>query len=416
MATYFIRRLLLAIPTFLGCTIVVFFIVQLAPGGPLEQQKRQLQAAAASEGGGGGGGLAGSGEQTIPPKALEELKRYYGFDKPILERYVSWLGVWPREVDQYSVELGEPRRVSGGQNLIVKREAEGLVVYDAESPSTRNTDWFVADKKFDDGTANIYVYKTKVSGILTGDFGTSYQYREPVIELIKRRLPVSIQFGLIGFILAYVVALYLGIQKALEHRSKFDIISSVGIFALNSLPGWALGALLLMFLATQSFLPILPLGGIQDADYDQLEIGSKIADRAIHFLLPIIAYSVTGIASLSMLMKNSLLENLGQDYVRTAFAKGLREKRVIWMHAMRNSIIPLAARAGTIITVFLGGSFFIEYVFNIEGIGKLSYMAILARDYQIVFAFTVIGVATMLIGNILSDLALAIVDPRIRFK
>jgi microcin C transport system permease protein len=147
-----------------------------------------------------------------------------------------------------------------------------------------------------------------------------------------------------------------------------------------------------------------------------LEIGSKIADRAVHFILPIVAYSVTGIASLAMLMKNSLLENLGHDYVRTAFAKGLREKRVIWMHAMRNSIIPLAARAGFVITVFLAGSFLIEYVFNIEGIGKLSYMAILSRDYPIVFAFTVIGVTTLLLGNIISDFILAVVDPRIRFK
>jgi microcin C transport system permease protein len=414
MGIYFLRRLLLAIPTFIGCTIVVFTIVQLAPGGPLEQQKRQLQAAAAE--GGSAGGITSEGETTIPPKALEELKRYYGFDKPILERYVAWLGVWPREVDQYSVDLGKERRITGGLNIIVQRVNGELEIVDAADPSKRIDDWLVAEKTFDDGSPNIYVYKTKVSGILTGDFGNSYQYREPVIELIKDRLPVSIQFGVIGFILAYVVSMYMGIRKALEHRSKFDIFSSVGIFALNSMPGWALGAILLMFLATESFVDLLPLGGMQSGDYETLQMGSKIADRALHFILPIVAFSVTGIASLSMLMKNSLLENLGQDYVRTAFAKGLREKRVIWMHAMRNSIIPLAARAGFVITVFLGGSFLIEYVFNIEGIGKLSYMAILSRDYQIVFAFTVINVGTLLIGNIISDFVLALVDPRIRFK
>ena len=415
MGTYFLRRLLLAIPTFVGCTIVVFTIVQLSPGGPLEQQKRQLQAAAAESG--SAGGIASEGESTIPPKALEELKRYYGFDKPVWERYLVWLGIWPREVDQYSVELGERRRISGGRHVIVERNATGaLEVFDGDDPSKRITDWSVADKLHDDGTPNIYVYQTTFSGILTGDFGNSYQYREPVINLIKDRLPVSIQFGVIGFIIAYVVALYLGIQKALEHRSKFDIFSSVGMFALNSMPGWAIGAVLLMFLATDSFLDLLPLGGMQSPEYDALQIGSKIADRAMHFVLPIVAYSVTGIASLAMLMKNSLLENLGQDYVRTAFAKGLREKRVIWMHAMRNSIIPLAARAGFIITIFLAGSFLIEYVFNIEGIGKLSYMAVLSRDYPIVFAFTVIGVTTLLLGNIISDFILALVDPRIRFK
>lgn len=414
MVTYFLRRLLLAIPTFIGCTIVVFSIVQLSPGGPLEQQKRQLQAAAAE--GGAVGGIASSGESSIPPKALEELKRYYGFDKPIYERYLIWLGLWPREIDQYSFELDVSRRVTGGKSIVVRKEGSAFVVYDADKPTERVSEWLVADLKHEDGSPNRYVYKSEFAGILTGDFGNSYQYREPVINLIKERLPVSIQFGIIGFIIAYVVALYLGIQKALEHRSRFDIISSVGMFALNSMPGWAIGAILLMFLATDSFIALLPLGGIQSSDYDMLEIGSKIADRATHFVLPIIAYSVTGIASLAMLMKNSLLENLGQDYVRTAFAKGLREKRVIWMHAMRNSIIPLAARAGFIITVFLAGSFLIEYVFNIEGIGKLSYMAILSRDYPIVFAFTVIGVTTLLLGNIISDFILAIVDPRIRFK
>jgi len=414
MGTYFLRRLLLAIPTFIGCTIVVFSIVQLAPGGPLEQQKRQLQAAAAERG--GSGGVASEGETTIPPKALEELKRYYGFDKPLHERYLIWLGLWPREIDQYSVSLDSARRVSGGQFLIVKRQAGGLVVYDASNTSTPITTWLVADKKHEDGSPNIYVYKTTFSGILTGDFGRSYQYREPVIELIKERLPVSIQFGVIGFLVAYVVALYLGIQKALEHRSRFDIVSSVGLFALNSMPGWALGAILLMLLATDTFWSLLPLGGMQGTDYESLQIGSKILDRARHFILPVIAYSVGGIASLTMLMKNSLLENLSQDYVRTAFAKGLREKRVIWMHAMRNSIIPLAARAGFVITIFLAGSFIIELVFNIEGIGKLSYMAILSRDYPIVFAFTVIGVSTLLLGNIISDFILALVDPRIRFK
>ena len=249
-----------------------------------------------------------------------------------------------------------------------------------------------------------------------GVSGDESAVRSIVIDLIKDRLPVSIQFGVIGFIISYVVALYLGIQKALQHRSRFDIVSSLGVFAVNSMPGWAIGAILLMFFATDRFLDLLPLGGMQSSDYDLMQIGSKIADRAVHFVLPIISYALAGIASLSMLMKNSLLENLGQDYVRTAFAKGLREGRVIWMHAFRNSIIPLAARAGFIIGVFLGGSFLIEYVFNIEGIGKLSYMAVLSRDYPIVFAFTVINVGTLLIGNMLSDFILALVDPRIRFR
>ena len=141
-----------------------------------------------------------------------------------------------------------------------------------------------------------------------------------------------------------------------------------------------------------------------------------IMDRASHFVLPLIAYSLGGFASLTMLMKNSLLENLSQDYVRTAFAKGIREQRVIWLHAMRNSIIPIAANIGYLISIFLAGSYLVESVFNIDGIGKLSYEAIVSRDYPIVFCFTVITVVVTLVGSIISDLVVALVDPRIRFK
>ncbi len=414
MLTYFVRRLLLAIPTFFGCTIVVFMIVQLAPGGPLQQQIQQLKVASAERG--GGGGLASSGEQTVPPKAIEELKRYYGFDKPLWQQYLVWLGLWEREVDQYTVSVGEPRLVGNGERIVVRKVGNRLIPFKATDTTTIASEWKVASTKLEDGTWNSYVYRTKFAGIFTGYLGNSFVFREPVVDLIKSRLPISIQFGLIGFIISYVVALYLGIQKALRHKSTFDVATSFGIFAFNSLPGWALGALLLMFFATQAFFPILPLGNFQSADYDNLELGSKILDRAQHFVLPIIAYSTAGIASLSMLMKNSLLENLGMDYVRTAYAKGLRENRVIWLHAFRNSIIPLAARAGFIISIFLAGSFLIEYVFNIDGIGRLSYMSVLARDYPVVFAFAVISVATLLLGNIISDFVLALVDPRIRFK
>ena len=414
MVTYLIRRLLLAIPTFFGCTLVVFTIVQLAPGGPFEQQVRQLKMSGGERG--GGGGIASSGEQTIPPRALEELRRYYQYDKPIWERYLCWLGAWPREVDQYTIQLDTARLVGNGQRVIVRKTGGAYTVYHADSTGVVASGWSVASTVLSDGTTNTYVYRKEISGILQGNFGKSKDYGEPVMELVKQRLPVSIQVGLSGFVISYVVAFTLGVQKALRHKSMFDVVSSFSVVALNSLPGWALGALLLMFFATQAYWPILPLGNIQSADYDMLQLGSKILDRAAHFILPTIAYSVAGIASLTMLMKNSLLENLGMDYVRTAFAKGIREQRVVWYHALRNSIIPLASRAGFIIAVFLGASYLIEYVFNIDGLGRLSYMSILSRDYTVVFAFTVINVATLLIGNLLSDVILAMVDPRIRFR
>ena len=212
MTTYFIRRFLLAIPTFIGCTIVVFVIVQLAPGGPLEQQIRQLRVSSA-EAGGGGGGMVGTGDDVIPPKAVEELKRYYGFNKPIWERYVMWLGVWPREVNDYTVDMGEARKVGGGKRLMVVKQGDGFKITDPDDPSADVSMWNVGTSTLDDGTVSYYVYQTTFSGIFTGNFGESYQYHEPVLELIKERLPVSIQFGLIGFVITYVVALYLGCVK-----------------------------------------------------------------------------------------------------------------------------------------------------------------------------------------------------------
>jgi microcin C transport system permease protein len=142
----------------------------------------------------------------------------------------------------------------------------------------------------------------------------------------------------------------------------------------------------------------------------------KIIDQVHHMILPIIAWSIASFATMTVLMKNSLLENLSQDYIRTAFAKGLREKRVVWVHAMRNSVIPIASGIGHIIGVVIAGSYFIERVFNIDGFGKMAFEAVLQRDYPITLGFLVIVVLIRLIGNIISDLALATVDPRIRFK
>ena len=233
---------------------------------------------------------------------------------------------------------------------------------------------------------------------------------------MKDRMPISVQFGVISFVLSYVICVFLGIQKALRHNSTFDYATSSIVFVAYSVPGWALGAVLVVLFSTNSFFPIFPLGGFQDKMYSDFTLMEKIMDRASHFVLPLIAYSLGGFATLTMLMKNSLLENLSQDYVRTAFAKGIREQRVIWLHAMRNSVIPIAAGIGYLIAIFLAGSYLIELVFNIDGIGKLSFEAVISRDYPIVFCFTVITVVITLVGSILSDLVVSLVDPRIRFK
>ena len=224
--------------------------------------------------------------------------------------------------------------------------------------------------------------------------------------------------GLTGIILSYLVCIPLGIKKALNHGSFFDFGSSVMIFIAYSIPGWALGGVLLVLLGGGSFLDMFPLGGLHAPKeiWEQMNLFQKIINQIHHMILPIIAWSIASFATLTVLMKNGLLENLSQDYIRTAFAKGLSEKRVIWLHAIRNSVIPIAANIGQIIGVVIAGSYFIERVFNIEGFGKLAFEAILQRDYPITLGFLVIVVIIRLLGNIISDFTLALVDPRIRFK
>jgi microcin C transport system permease protein len=224
------------------------------------------------------------------------------------------------------------------------------------------------------------------------------------------------QFGLISFVITYVVCFYLGTQKALRHGSNFDVVSSSIVFIAFSIPGWALGGVLLVLLGGGSDLALFPTGGFQSDDYESLTTIEMIADRVWYFVLPTIAYTLGGFASITLLMKNSLLDTLGQDFIRTAYAKGLREDRVIWMHAMRNSVIPLVASIGGIIGIFLAGNYLVEYAFNIDGIGRLSFEAIRSRDSNVFFAFAVISIIITLIGSIISDLMLALVDPRIRFS
>ena len=428
MATYFLRRILLMIPTFLGSTVLVFTILQLAPGGPLEQTILQLQM----------GGMTGSGEggvtstdmmggSVLPASALKDLKRFYGFDKPIYQRYLIWLGLWPREIKhrdftispgQFQVEKRVGKKDGQIWRVDVKDSQDGsLMVY--EKSGSQSDIWVatVVESK-EDGTREAVIFQHEFSGILTGNLGRSYTYMRPVTEVMRPRFKISLLFGLTGMFLSYLVCIPLGIRKALNHGSMFDFGSSVIIFIAYSIPGWALGGVLLVLFGGGSFWDVFPLGGFRSPVeiWETLAWYEKIIDQVHHMILPIIAWSIASFATMTVLMKNSLLENLSQDYIRTAFAKGLREKRVVWVHAMRNSVIPIASGIGHIIGVVIAGSYFIERVFNIDGFGKMAFEAVLQRDYPITLGFLVIVVLIRLIGNIISDLALATVDPRIRFK
>lgn len=344
MTGYFIRRILLIIPTLLGITMVVFLVMQFVPGGPVERQLLRYRMAA-SEGGIGGSASTAGSRTEIPPEALEQMKKFYGFDKPPLTRYLLWLG-----------------------------------------------------------------------NLLKLDLGTSYVYQDPVWDVIKSRFPISVFLGLTGFFLSYLVCIPLGVLKAIRHGSKFDFLSSVIVFLGYSVPGWALGTALLVLFGGGSFWSIFPLGGFRPGNWEYLGFFQKIFAQMHYMALPVFCYMIGSFATLTILMKNSLLENLGQDYVRTAFAKGLDEKRVIFVHALRNSLIPLATGLGHAISLILAGSFLIERVFNIDGMGYLGYQSIITRDYPVALGILVISSFLMLIGNILSDIIYVIVDPRIRFR
>jgi microcin C transport system permease protein len=252
--------------------------------------------------------------------------------------------------------------------------------------------------------------------VLMLDLGTSYVYQDPVWDVIKSRFPVSVFLGLTGFVLSYLVCIPLGVFKAIRHGSKFDFSSSVIVFLGYSVPGWALGTLLLVLFGGGSFFNIFPLGGFRPSNWEYLSFFQKIWSQLYYMFLPVVCYMIGSFATLTILMKNSLMENLGQDYIRTAFAKGLDEKRVIFVHALRNSLIPICTGLGNIIGLILAGAFLIERVFNIDGMGYLGYTSIIQRDYPVALGILVISSLLMLIGNILSDMIYVVVDPRIRFR
>ena len=441
MFNYVIRRLLLMIPTFLGATLLVFTILQMAPGGPLEKTIQQIQMGGAQGGGEGGiSSSSSSGSTLIPKRALKELERFYGFDKPVWQRYLIWLGVWPREIKHrnltFKMDETEKKKNMGKRRFAyVKRSGLNLAVYDKEGHISNlwkaRFDMDISDKEIahfeklknqgklpDIDKLEATIFETEYSGVLTGNLGKSYTYQQPVIEVIKPRFRVSILLGLSGWLIAYLVCIPLGIKKALSHGSKFDIVSSAIVFMAYSIPGWAFGGVLLVLFGGGSFWDVFPLGGLHSPQqiWQNLSFFEKVLDQIHHMILPIIAWTITSFATLTILMKNSLLDNLSQDCVRTAFAKGLSEKRVIWVHTVRNSLIPIASGIGYIIATIIAGSYFIEMIFNINGLGKMGYQAILDRDYPITMGFLVIVVLIKLIANRLSDLALALVDPRIRFK
>ncbi len=244
------------------------------------------------------------------------------------------------------------------------------------------------------------------------DFGKSYRYNDPVKDMIFSRVPISLYFGISSLLIVYLVCIPLGVSKALKHQSLYDNISSAAIFVGYALPSYIVGITLLGVFSFR--LGVLPIGGLQSPLYDYFSPWQKVVDRFKHLFLPLLSYSLGSLATMTLVMKNNLMENMAADYIKTAIAKGRTFRQGMWLHAFRNSIIPIAANLGGIITLFFAGSFLIESIFNIRGMGLLSYNALVGRDFPIVLATLGVTAVLSLIGNIISDIIVSFVDPRIK--
>lgn len=253
-----------------------------------------------------------------------------------------------------------------------------------------------------------------VTKVIRGDLGSSYRYNEPVLDVIQDRFPVSLYYGLVTLVITYLVCIPLAVLKAIKHRTMIDNFSSILIFIGYAIPGYALGSLLLLYFSVR--LEWFPMGGFVSYSFEEKDAFGKTMDIVNHSILPLICYLVGSFALVTLLLKNHLLDNLAADYIRTAIAKGVSFRKAVTRHAMRNSLIPIATTFGQNITLLVSGSFLIETIFDINGFGLLGLTAILDRDYPVVMGVVLLASFLLLIGNIISDFLVALVDPRIRFQ
>ncbi len=248
---------------------------------------------------------------------------------------------------------------------------------------------------------------------------SSYQYpSKSAWQLIKSRIPISIWFGLTSFVLTYLICIPLGIAKALRHRQAFDAMSSLVVFVAYAIPSFALGMALKMALCgtVQGLWDVFPLGGISSEFGAEPTFWTWFSDRAWHMALPVACYVASGFAMLTLLMKNSLLDQISSDYVRTVIAKGGTRRRAIWCHAFRNALVPIATGFGSMMAILFAGSIIVETIFEIPGMGRLSWDALIGRDYAVFLALLALTSSFMLVGNLISDVLYMAIDPRIDFS
>jgi len=254
-----------------------------------------------------------------------------------------------------------------------------------------------------------------LGNILKGDFGESYEYKEPVADVLIQKMPVSLTFGLFSFFLVYLISIPLGIFKAIKDGSSFDTSSSLILFVTYSIPPFAFAIVLIMLFCGGSFLDWFPLQGLRSDEWDELTRGQQIFDYLKHIVLPLFSYVIGQFAVTTMMMKNSFLEQISQDYVRTAKAKGLSQSKIYFKHVLRNALVPIATEIGDFLTLFLSGSILIEQIFGLDGIGMLNYQSIMTRDYPVVLAIIMLAAIARMLGGLVSDILYVVLDPKVSF-
>jgi microcin C transport system permease protein len=362
MTAYIVRRLLLMVPTLLGIMLINFLVIQIAPGGPVEQAIAELTGVGADitervtragtgetlDLGARESGPAGGyrGAQGLDPEFIAELERRFGFDRPLHERFVLMMGNY-----------------------------------------------------------------------LTFDFGDSFFRDRPVVELVIEKMPVSISLGVWTTLIVYLVSIPLGIAKAVRDGARFDVWTSFFLVIGTAIPSFLFAVFLLVVFAGGSYLDWFPLRGLTSDNWAELSLGGKVLDYLWHLTLPVAAMVIGGFATLAMLTKNSFLDQLGQQYVLTARAKGLAERRVLYGHVFRNAmLIVIAGFPAAFVGILFTGSVLIEIIFSLDGLGLLGFEAAFARDYPVMFGtlyfFSLVG----LLLNLAGDLMYTVVDPRIDFE
>ncbi len=356
MGAYILRRILLMVPTLLGILLINFVLVQFVPGGPVEQILAQIE----HEGGGAMERIAGGGAEVAG-----------GADE---SGYTGARGLPPEFIEELKAQFGFDRP---------------------------------AHERF---LMMLWNY-------LRFDFGESYFRSISVIDLILEKMPVSISLGLWSTLIAYLVSIPLGIRKAVKDGTPFDTWTSAVIVVAYAIPSFLFAILLLVLFAGGSYWQIFPLRGLTSDNWEELSLVGKVLDYLWHITLPVTAITISSFATLTLLTKNSFLEELKKQYVMTARAKGLSERRVLYGHVFRNAmLIVIAGFPGAFIAIFFSGSLIIEIVFSLDGLGRLGYEAAVNRDYPVLFGSLYIFGLIGLFVNLLSDLTYTWVDPRIDFE